>query len=291
MCILLDKSNDECLDELTNVQNVELPKKFRTKVVDILKNTIGDNIAIWDNLAEQSCFSADKTSCSSDNCEKCTQVLLKADIKDTLLAINKSFAVVTHLPNKEDGTPTYILGQSPDEAVKNLNVLFAEHHIGYEFIAGYLLKTDAQYVFIKPAIKILDDYDFHDALIEMIRAHEYYRNGEYQKSITELLKVLDSTMKSICICKNWIVNSNTSARLINIICNNKLIPGYLQVQYTSLNNILKMDFSTMKTKAKRQINQSVGIPEYFTAYALQLTAANVIFLVKAFEDSESHPKA
>ncbi len=143
-----------------------------------------------------------------------------------------------------------------------------------------------QHTFMASAVKILTKYEFNDVINNILEAQEYYSKKNYQETISNSLLALDNTMKYICISKKWIVSLNSGTKLINIICNSKLIPGYMQTQYTSLSNILKINISSLKKS--KPLKPSSDIPEYFAVFALQSTIASIIFLMNAFEDSNKY---
>ena len=148
------------------------------------------------------------------------------------------------------------------------------------------MTNDLQYTFMATAIKILTKHKFNDVITSLLKAQEDYYGKNYQKTISNSLLAINDTMRYICVSKKWIVSLNSSKRLINIICNSKLIPGYLQTQYTSLSNILKIDLTSLRKNG--ELKPSSDIPEYFAAFALQSTITNIIFLMNAFEDSNKY---
>ena len=146
------------------------------------------------------------------------------------------------------------------------------------------MKNDFQFTFLAVAVRLLDKHKFSIALNTLIKAQDFYSIEDYQKSLTNALLAIDNTMQSICMNKKWINTVGSRSKLINIICNSKLIPGYLQNQYTSLVNILRID--PLSLRHKDHYKTSDDIPEYFTAFALQSTIASIIFLIRAYEDTE-----
>ncbi|WP_196600016.1 DUF7014 domain-containing protein [Pectinatus frisingensis] len=148
------------------------------------------------------------------------------------------------------------------------------------------MTNDLQYNFMATAIKILTKYEFTDVVNNLLKAQEDYCDKNYQKTISNSLLAINNTMRYICVSKKWIVTLNSGTKLINVICNSKLIPGYLQTQYTSLSNILKIDITSLRRN--KELKSSSEIPEYFAMFALQSTIINIIFLMNAFEDSNKY---
>jgi len=116
-----------------------------------------------------------------------------------------------------------------------------------------------------------------------LKAHEHYRNGRNKECLTECLKAFESTIKIICAEKGWTFDPTDSARkLIQICFQNLLVPTFTQNQFTSLQNLLESGIPTIRNKlgghGQGQTPQKVD--DEMTRYGLNLTGANIIFLIE-----------
>ncbi len=174
-----------------------------------------------------------------------------------------------------------------DEAIAALNERFEQHHIGYEFVDGQLIKKDSQFIHAevtKPALNLLHDMNFRGASDEFLKAQDHYRYGRYKESIVEALKAFESTMKSIYDARRWSYSATgTAATLIGVAFTNELIPSYLQSQFTALRGVLESGVPTARnrTSGHGQGSEVTEVPPYLAAYILHLTAANIVFLVNS----------
>lgn len=175
---------------------------------------------------------------------------------------------------------------TPLDAIKELNERFREHGVGYQFESDEIIRVDSAYVhaeIVRPTIELLFSTTFQGANEEYLKAHEHYRHGRNKECLTECLKAFESTMKIICKEKNWVHSLiDTASKLIQICFNNSLVPSYTQNQFSSLQNLLTSGIPIIRNKTsghgQGQIPQSVD--DEMTRYGLNLTGANIIFLVE-----------
>ena len=176
------------------------------------------------------------------------------------------------------------------QAAAELNVRFREHGIGYQFESGKVMRVDSQYVHqevVKPALRLLQAAHFAGAEQEFHKAHQHYRDQEYEDTISESLKALESTLKVICGQKGWAVSErDTASDLIRIVLDQELIPRYLQSQFNGLRTILEGGVPTIRN---RNSGHGAGatprqVPAYLAAYALHMTASAIVFLAGASGD-------
>jgi len=88
-------------------------------------------------------------------------------------------------------------------------------------------------------------------------------------------------MKAICKEKGWTYQpTDTAKTLLGVLYANHLIPDYLQSHFTGLRSVLEAGVPTVRNKlgGHGQGPETVVVPNEFAAYALHLTAANVVFL-------------
>lgn len=283
----------------------DLPNPFRVQVVHIWRTALGTwatadtylgdpkSRAYWraihDHLAREHGVLTLHDE-GSDPFDACVRYILESDTDGALDIIDTSFRCVDRVVRRLGATDRAITGitQDPDDAIEELNHRFKEHGIGYEFVGGELIRVDSQYVHAevtRPAISLLQDMDFAGASDEFLRAHEHYRKERYKEAVAEALKAFESTMKSICDARKWHYADATAKTLIKILIENGLIPSYLESHFGGLRSAMESGLPTIrdKTAGHGQGPKPTAIPEHLAAYALNLAAANIVFLVKSYK--------
>jgi hypothetical protein len=223
-----------------------------------------------------------------DKC--CKYILSEQDIDYVLSLIELSFRFIdTYWRDRffyghDDAGAT----QEPDDAIDELNKRFKEHGVGYQYVGGEIIKVDSQYIHteaVRPALSLLQQAGFDGASEEFLKAHEHYRKGRNKEAIAEALKAFESTMKSICASMGWAVPPNATAKpLLDVCFSNGLIPQALTSHFNSLRTTLESGLPTVSNKLARhgQGQKKVVVPDYIAAYALHLTATNIVFLVESY---------
>ena len=176
---------------------------------------------------------------------------------------------------------------SPDEAIAELNSRFQEHGVGFRFESGQIIRIDSQYIHsevVKPVLNMLSGPLYKGANQEFLNAHEHYRHKRYKECLSECLKAFESCMKSICTERKWGYNDTDAAsRLIQILLAQAIIPSFMQAHFTSLKSTLEAGVPTIRNKRSGhgQGPEEITVPESLAAYALHLTASNILFLTRA----------
>ena len=176
-----------------------------------------------------------------------------------------------------------------DEAIKELNVRFLDHSIGYQYESGKIIKIDSKYTYeemVKPALGLLHRKGYEGAEAEFLKAHEYFRKGDNTGVLSECLKAFESTLKTICDKRSWKCNEKSTSKNLIEICfkKNKLIPNFLEDELNSLINLLKSGVPMLRNKlsAHGQGSEELPpIPDYYAAYMIHMTASNIIFFIEA----------
>ncbi len=177
--------------------------------------------------------------------------------------------------------------------IEEINRRFREHDCGYEFAGvespGVIVKIDSQFIHaevVEPAIATLHANGFSGPLDEFVKAHQEYRRGHHKDAMNEALKAFESTMKAICGAKGWHYEQNWTAKmLIKALFDNGLIPTMLENYFNSIRTILESGVPTLRNKQSGhgQGAAVTAVPDYFAAFTLHLTAANIVFLMSAYE--------
>lgn len=182
-------------------------------------------------------------------------------------------------------------GILPDDAISQVNYRFREHGVGYRFESGQIIKIDSQVVHsevVKPTLIFLSDPIYKGANEEFLNAHQHYRKGNYKECLNYCLNAFESCLKTICQKRGWTYEKNkvTAKDLIKIVFDHELIPTYLESHFSALKNTLKDGLPTVRNRESGhgQGPEITTVPEYFAAYALHLTASNILLLAKADEE-------
>jgi hypothetical protein len=176
---------------------------------------------------------------------------------------------------------------SVDDAIDELNNRFKEHGIGFQFVEGEIVRIDSELIHseaVKPALRLLNEKNFHGAQQEFLSAYEHYRHGKNKEAINDCLKSFESTMKAICDKRQWTYQPNATSRaLIQICFDNDLVPSFWQQQLSSLRSMLESSIPTGRNKLSGhgQGSTPTTVPDYLVAYMLHMTASTLVFLTTA----------
>ena len=179
-----------------------------------------------------------------------------------------------------------------DGAISDLNYRFREHGVGYQYMSGQIIRVNSQLIHsevVQPALHILSEPMYTGANAEFLSAHEHYRKGRYKECLNDCLKAFESCIKAICTKRRWqFTDKDTASRLIAIVFDKKLIPTFMQSHFTGLQSTLESGVPTVRNKLSGhgQGAEEVTVPDYIAAYALHLTASNILLLAKADEETK-----
>lgn len=178
---------------------------------------------------------------------------------------------------------------TPKDAIEELNTRFKEHGIGYRYENREIIRMDSQYVHaevMKPALALLQDSAFQTANQEFMAAHRHYRSGEVKDCIVACQRSFESTLKVICSQKKWrFGKGDRLPELIKIVRGKKLFPEYLDNGFDTYIAMLKTGLPGVRNNAGGHGSSPTddGVPEYVAAYALHMTATNIILVVEAYK--------
>lgn len=184
-------------------------------------------------------------------------------------------------------------------AVDELNRRFGQHDLGYAFVGmpGLIVRIDTEYVHtevVDPAITQLAAAGWEGPLNEFMAAHRHYRHGDNKSAMNEALKAFESTMKAILHAHEWPYEENWQAKsLINAMFENELLPRALESYFGGIKALLESGVPTLRNKQSGhgQGSAVADVPDYMAAFALHLTASNIVFLLSAHAElstTESH---
>ena len=278
-------------------------EKFRVQVVHIIRETIGTEGPCnditnksYEDIHQILCkeygvFSLGKSG-ESYFPAIFNYFLAEENHEECLDVIELSFKVInTHVRQNEwqfERAEGVI--QKPDDAISELNARFRESGIGYQFEGGELMRIDSQIIHsevVKPVLHLLGkSKKYAGTNNEFLSAHEHYRHKRYKECLNDCLKSFESLMKAIHEKHSWSYDpKDTAQKLIDSCLKNKLVPKYLQDQFSSVGNLLKSGVPTVRNKegSHGQGTEVSTVPEHLASYALHLTATNLLFLAKCEE--------
>lgn len=275
-----------------------IPQALRVQVIHITEGAIGQSQYsatsdhIYESIKQTLCNEYGRFTLTdaydSDKQQVLNFILRTQDTEEVIDAIELIFKHIlnTVKPDyfhyRNNSTSTI----NPDEAISDLNARFKEHGVGYSFDGGEIIRIDSTLIhneITKPAISLLWNAMFQGASEEYMKAHEHYRNGRNEECLTDCLKAFESTLKIICTEKKWAFNPTDAAKkLIQVCFQNGLVPVFTQNQFTSLQNLIESGIPTIRNKlgghGQGQVPRIVS--DSMTRYGLNLTGANIIFLIE-----------
>jgi VanZ family protein len=285
----------------------DLPAAFRGQVIHIWQTAIGQYFVsqgyssgqsspsnqfwrfIQGTLAREMGVSVIAGGYNDNPKERCIAYLHGTDTLGALDVIELSFRVIDLRVRKLAQYHAVDAGieQDPDDAIEELNHRFREHAIGYQYLGGNLVRLDSQFAhaeIVKPALALLNGGGFDGPADEFMQAFDHYRHGRNKEAVADALKAFESTMESICAARKWAHPPTATAKqLMEIIFANGLVPPMLDSHFSALRAAMESGLPTIrnKTSGHGQGPAPVELPAHFAAYALHLTASNIVFLVEA----------
>ena len=277
----------------------DIPNELRVQIVHIIRDGFGTPVEFHGshNRALEIYGLIHDTLCREYGCFRLNQYNSRVDsvlnfllqVENTERAIDVielSFKYIDSIV-REDTHQFQDLKISPDDAIDELNHRFRERGIGYQYESGMVVRIDSQLIHsevVQPTLNLLQDPKFKGANQEFLSAHEHYRNRKYKECLNESLKALESCLKAICKARKWPYSeTDTVKRLIEIVFDHQLIPSSLQSHFSALRSTLEARVPPLRNRlgGHGQGSQIVIVPESIAAYALHLTASNILLLARA----------
>lgn len=264
---LFSKRQKKARGEVPDVyQYTYIPPTFRIQVVQIIRDTVGIEKCyndytdyVYEQIHKILCkeygvFRLKVTSNTNFDAIY-DSFLAESDVEKCLDIIELSFKFIDVYVRENIFYFRDRAGicQSPDDAIDELNSRFKETGIGYQFESRELIRVDSQFIHseaVKPVLQLLgQDKQYMGANDEFLSAHEHYRHKRYKECLNDCLKSFESLMKAIHDKHAWPYNKNdTAKKLINSCLSNKLVPEYLQNQFSSVRTLLESGTPTVRNK-------------------------------------------
>lgn len=311
---IYSKRQKRCRGEVPDVYHYEtIPQELRVQIIHILNDvfqianygdTVGEFHTTPDGASEWIYERIYETLCDeygvftlSDRAMRTSEAvhefLLRTPETDKVLdAIEIAFCYiekyVDNLVHQKEYTAHTERKISPDGAINKLNRRFREHGVGYQYESGQIIRVDSQLIHaeaMQPALHMLSNPIYKAANAEFLSAHAHYRNGRYKECLNDCLKAFESCIKTICKRRGWTYTEKDNAgRLIQIVFDKNLVPPFMKSHFSALRSTLESGLPPMRNKltAHGQAEETT-VPDYIAAYALHLTASNILLLAKADE--------
>jgi hypothetical protein len=293
----------------------DLPEAFKSQVLYIWANSIGfinsdqrgslaynisldsprlDQIySLYERLNQLLCEEHGLIGLPGDGpCRALSDWFFRADTNTALDIIEVSMQMI---PVAQDNY-NFMTWVNPElkaqDAWAKLNQRFQEHAIGYRLEQGRIIRIDSEFLYaeaIEPALRLMYAQGYEGAFQEFMLAQKHYRQGpdHYDDCLTNCLKALESTLKTICDRRKWGYKAgDTVSKLLELVFSKELIPNYLQTHFGALRATLEAGVPTIRN---REGGHGSGekpneVPEYLAAYQLNLTASAIVFLIRAYEN-------
>ena len=246
-------------------------------------NEILSNIA-WENIAQTARQELEDfyitVKPQDDHIKQCQHYLSSALTEGALSITELMFQQIQILKLSESTREENEITITPQQAIDELNQRFNIAGVGYQFERGIIVSVNSQFVHaeaVNPAFNFLSEPGFVGALDEFEQAHRYYRVGEYKSCILNAANSFESTMRIIFDVHKWLYDpKGAAASLIEVAIGNGLVPEYMKEPFKALATLRN------KTNAAHGQGEAVTVvPDREAAYALHLSASNIVLLMKA----------
>jgi hypothetical protein len=297
---LYSKRQKRQLGEIEIYTYDPIPQKLRVQILAIIEDVLGTDKregyakSIYTILKKTLCreygfLELIESKYELTDKEQIAEFLLNHSTTEQFIdLVDLTFNVINNNIKSDYEYYTFMTTSSlnPEEAIEELNIRFRENGIGFYFDGTTCIKIDSTYIHSEitlNTLNLLSNPKFKGANQEYLNAHLHYREGRNKECLTDCLKAFESTLKIICLEKEWKFDKkDTSKNLINICFENEVIPRYTQEQFESLQKLLISGIPTIRNNVsghgQGQIPQNVD--DQITRYGLNLVGANIIFLIE-----------
>jgi len=277
------------------------PPPLRIQIAHILRDAMGDyhgygNDAViggWQFIEQAIAREKGLFQLGHENNleERCIRWFIGADVDDALDMTELCFRAIKIVDGDRNEYQRRDLGikVSAIDAIEELNTRFKEHSVGYRFESGHIIRIDSKYIhaeITKPALSLLLERGFETANQEFLAAHRHFRSGENKDCIVACQRAFESTLKAICTIKKWkFEKGDRISELIKLVRAKKLFPDYLDAGFDTYIAMLKTGLPGVRNNAGGHGSSpnERPVPEYLAAYALHMTATNIVLAVEAFK--------
>ena len=287
------------------------PQKVRNQISHIWSASIGpyenlsesyfgvppNNNEAWQYLHNTACREKGLLQLSSpfynpeDACMK--YLLTEPNVNDVLDIIDISFRIILRLRGIDRYRAEKMgIRQPANDAINELNFRLKCANIGYQFESGQIIRTSnfaTHEKIIKPTLALLNDPRFSGAEIEFSAALNHYRAKQYRDAITSANSAYESALKTICKINDWDYDQgDTAGRLLKVVRRNGLFSDYMETSFDQLIGTLKSGLTPIRNRESSSHGQGPepkNPTDHVAEYALNLCAAQILFLVKSMNEA------
>ena len=305
------RNRDVTQAETQDLAYGNLPETVRNQIVLIWDSSIGyyavpqypfydttpNNNSAWDTIHETVRRVRGLLRLSNrplNSRDACIEYLLNESNVDNVLDIVEiSFRVIFESGNILQSHARRIgITQSAGDAIDELNFRFKEASLGYQFESGQIIRTDSfatHEKIVKPTLSLLRDRRFSGAEDEYREALKHYRARNYRDAITAANSAYESTLKTICEINDWDYDQgDTAGRLLKVVRENGLFSDYMEASFDQLIGTLKSGLTPIRNRESSSHGQGPepkNPPDHLAEYALNLCAAQILFLVSSMNEA------
>jgi len=288
-------------------QYVEIPPFLRRQIAFVFKAAIGPWHPTnpygpsaprandwWTEIAgvlERECQDFPGVAYGENDQDRCLRFLGSETDPDEWLSLVELGCRVLDVLAKNDheiNEDRYGCTEDAADAIAEINVRFIENEFGYQYENSKFIRIDERYVhaeIVKPALALLAAKGFEVANEEFMTAHRHYRNGENKDAVVAANRAFEATLKAICSKKNWaFASGDRASELITLVRNKGLFPDYLDKSFDSYVSMMKTGLPSVRNNAGGHggAPDAPKVPGYFAAYAIHLTASNILLVMSGF---------
>lgn len=211
------------------------------------------------------------------------------DVDEWLSFVEIACRLLEHLAAEGEAKAKewYLVTQAANDALEEINQRFRENAFGYQYENGEFVRVDDQFIhaeIIKPALQLLTEVGFEKANEEFMTAHRHYRSGHVKDAIVAANRAFEATLKAICKLRSWEYPSGArAADLITTVRKKGLLPAYLDEGLNTYVAMMKTGLPGVRNNAggHGEDPEAPTVPIYLAAYAIHLTAANILLMITA----------
>ena len=288
---------------------IEFSKQFRHQVSMAVEEGIGryhvysghewgsisEANDVW-NFLHKTCvkevFSYTEFNKNRDLRENFRRYMMEIKNTDDLLSVLEVGLKMLGVVSQIKGGDLQIRGAdiSGESAIAEINQRFKQHSLGYNFENGIIIREDSKIFHaevVKPALYLLQNKIYEKPNEEYMVSHRHYREGLFKDCITAANRSFESMLKCICEKENWSYQpSDRASDLITVVSKSGLFTHAFDKGLSSYVAMLKTGLPEIRNNAGAHGDgpKSLAITVHIARYALNLTAANLLFIAECYNE-------
>lgn len=219
----------------------------------------------------------------------CNYLMNEKDINDFLSGVEIGCAMLSFVKDDYGGREARGADLTGVAALDEINHRFDQHCVGYRFENGLIIRVDSKLVhaeIVKPALTFLTHQLFSKANEDFMAAHAHYRSNAYKDCVTAANRSFESTLKAICDAENWAYGrGDRASELVTKVNQNGLFTHEFDKSFSAYVAMLKAGLPNVRNDAGGHGEgvAAASVTPHIARFALNLTAANILFLCESYE--------